>query len=170
MTRRGSLAYYLAAIAVGCFAQTVCLWLYYVFTDHPHPGLLNLYFLSLLTGSFAALMFAFFLRLVLRFTNLQSGWQGSLAGAVLSLLLVWGAGSFATTFELAQQGPLWMAMLGGPTAVALTSPWLAIPAGAGTAFVLWRIHRAFAPPPAASLSAELRKNAPGEPHADQYNS
>lgn len=143
MTRRGSLAYYLAAIAVGCFIQTACLWLYYVFTDHPHPGLLNLYFLSLLTGSFTALVFAFLLRRVLQFAHLSARWQWLLAGAALALLLVWGAGSFAITFGLVRKSPLWMAILGGPAVVTLASPWLAVPAGAGTGFVLARIDQAF---------------------------
>ncbi len=170
MTRRGSLAYYLAAVVVGCFAMTACLWFYHVLVELPHPGLLNLYFLSLLTGSFTALVFAFLLRLVMAVVNGRTGRQWLFSGAVLALLLVWGMGSLAIAFAPVRKGPLWMALLGGPVFVGLATPWLALPAGASTAYVLYRIHRAFAPLPEKSASVEADVGTAGESDARQRNS
>src|SRR5215469_17925078 len=65
MTRRGSLAYYLAAWVCGCFFMALTIWL----GNEVHPTvprsvalLLVTYFFSLMFGAVTSLLFGFFLR------------------------------------------------------------------------------------------------------------
>ncbi|MCL6481692.1 MAG: hypothetical protein K6U02_08195 [Firmicutes bacterium] len=142
MTRQGSLAYYFAAVAVGSLTMAGSLWLERRLTAAPQPGLLNLYFLCLLVGSFPTLIFAFLLR---RLMSLRPGavWQWVLAGVGLSGLLLWGLGSVAQRLRPVLTELLWRALFEGAAVVLATNPWLVLPAGAVTAGVLFHIHRAF---------------------------
>ncbi len=148
MTRRGSLAYYLAAWACGCLFMSLGVW----FRGGRAPGFegasgfLFFYFLSLIFGAFAALLFAFVLRrmaVVLRCGRL---WQWLLLGAALGGGLIRALGWLRPWLDRIEQ-PVARAILSLVSVVATLPPdsfWLAMPAGAATALVLYHIHRAFA--------------------------
>lgn len=152
MTRRGSLAYYLTAWVCGCFFMTVC------FVGSPAPsqfpqriilGLIYFYFLSLFFGAFTSLLFGFLLRRIAGGLEFSRAWQWILTGAILAPVLVSVLGSIylihgrATEFLL----PIQLYLLYAPQLIlsgGMRMLWRVIPAGAATAWVLFRIHRAFA--------------------------
>jgi hypothetical protein len=152
MTRRGSLAYYLAAWICGCFFISAAVWLkdlgnkpVQLVTLTGAAGLLFFYFYGLLLGAIASLVGAFLLRRLMALARWEQGWQWALAGAILAPLLIGALGAWwrHATWP-AQPGPRWLSLLAyGPSVVLDAGLWLAIPAGAATAFVLYRIHRAF---------------------------
>jgi hypothetical protein len=153
MTRRGSLAYYLASWVCGCFFMTVS------FVGSPKPsefpphlilGLIYLYFLALIFGAFTSLLFGFLLRRIAGGFRLARAWQWILAGAILAPILVWLLGSItlihgrATEFLL----PIQLYFLYAPQLIlrgGIRMLWRVIPAGAATAWLLCRIDRAFGP-------------------------
>ena len=155
MTRRGSLAYYLASWVCGCFFMTIC------FVGLPRPsefpqriilGLIYLYFLALIFGAFTSLFFGFFLRRIARALKFSRAWQWILAGAILALILVSALGSIkpfhvhATEYLL----PIQLYCLYAPQLILSGGAkllWRVIPAGAATAWLLRRIDRAFEPNP-----------------------
>jgi hypothetical protein len=153
MTRRGSLAYYLAAWICGCTFMSVCIWLkdllgaplMQAYSMRGAVGLLLFNFYALIFGAASAFLGAFLLRRLARVAHWELAWQWVLAGSILSpalleLLGIWGRQM------LAGPGPRqrWLLLITyGPTIVLDAGIWLAIPAGAATAFVLYRIHRAF---------------------------
>jgi hypothetical protein len=152
MTRRGSLAYYLASWACGCFFMMIC------FIGVPRPaqfppqiilGLFYFYFLALFFGAFTSLLFGFLLRRLAGAFQFARAWQWILAGAILAPILVSALGSImlipgrATEFLL----PIQLYFLYAPQLIlsgGIHSLWRVIPAGAATAWVLFRIHHAFA--------------------------
>ncbi len=159
MTRRGSLAYYFAAVVVGCFFVSVA---YALFGRVPRwdggPEQVSgfrefflLYFLSIPFGGFSALVFAFVLRRLAPLLRPRSSVAWVAAGAVLAPAVMWG---FVGLVEAARvYGPsravgtalmpvIWVSL--GP--VFLSGVWwITIPAGMATASVLYAIHRAFEP-------------------------
>ncbi len=154
MTRRGSLAYYLAGWVCGCFFMSLGVWLPGQW-EHTHwmPGLrgtsgfLASYFLSLVCGAFASLLFAFLLRRIARALGWMHLWQWTLLGAALGGLLVWGLSVAARALEpLAGRAVLLLILvIGVPRWFAPQALWTAVPAGAATAVVLGLIQRAFEP-------------------------
>jgi hypothetical protein len=153
MTRRGSLAYYLAAWICGCFFMSAAVWLkdlgnqpVQLVTPTGVAGLLFFSFYGLILGAIAAMTGAFLLRRLMALAHWEQGWQWALAGAILAPLLIGALGAWwrHATWP-AQPGPRWLSLLAyGPSIVLEAGLWLAIPPGAATAFVLYRIHRAFA--------------------------
>lgn len=151
MTRRGSLAYYLASWACGCFFMTVS------FAGLPKPEqfphrivleLIYLYFLALFFGAFTSLLFGFLLRRIAGGLEFARAWQWILTGAILAPILVSALGSImlvqgrATEFLLSIQ----LYFLYAPQLIVSGGAkmlWRVIPAGAATAFVLFRVHQAF---------------------------
>ncbi len=156
MTRSGSLAYYLAAWICGCFFMSVLVWLRHS-AGEPHvslpvksaSGLLFVAFYGLIFGAFASLVGAFLLRRIAAAFHWWQVWQWTLAGAVLTPFIIGLVGAWWRRVGSPPQGASsWLSLLGlGPAIVLDAGLWLAIPAGAATAIVLYRIHRAFAPPP-----------------------
>ncbi len=153
MTRRGSLAYYLAAWICGCFFMSAAIWLkdlisgaaLQMVTRSGAFGLLFFYFYGLFLGAVTALLGAFLLRRLMMLARWERGWQWTIAGAILAPALVEMLGTWwrHTTLR-AQPAPRWLSLVAyGPSVVLDSGLWLAIPAGAATAFVLFRIHRAF---------------------------
>lgn len=153
MTRRGSLIYYLAAWICGCTFMSVCIWLkdllgapvMQAYSMRGAVGLLLFNFYALIFGAASAFIGAFLLRQIARVAHWEFAWQWVLAGAILSpalieLLGIWGRHLLAGV-EIHRRWPLLITY--GPTIVLDAGIWLAIPAGAATAFVLYRIHRAF---------------------------
>ena len=154
MTRRGSLAYYLAAWICGCSFISLAVWLKDLFgpaldffSMRSAFGLLFFCFYGLLLGAFASFLGAFLLRRVVGLAHWQSGWSWAAAGAVLAPVLIGALGAVSRNAEMSQRTLprlVWLATY-GPGVVLQAGWWLSIPAGAATAFVLFRIHRAFAP-------------------------
>lgn len=90
MTRRGTLAYYLAAWVIGCFVVAFLQWVGEAAAGEVHPAsiLLTMYFFSLIFGAVAILLFAFLLRRSLRLLNTHALWIWLVSGAVLGFVEV----------------------------------------------------------------------------------
>lgn len=160
MTRRGSLAYYLAAWVCGCFFMGATIWL----ANELHPVqppavsfFLYIYFLSLMFGAVTALLFAFFLRRAANGMHWSSTWHWLVGGAILAPVLTALLGWTASSHLL--QGSSWKLWICGPLISPYFvgfdhrwSPLFAAPAGAVTAWVLSRVHRAFALPSSDSAA------------------
>jgi hypothetical protein len=154
MTRHGSLAYYLAAWVCGCFFMTICL----VGTPHrPHFGssmirdILLLYFLALWLGAFTSLLFGFFLRRIALWLGFRTTWQWLVGGGILAPILIGALGSIFLLGGRAANALLaiYLYVLFAPGLViqqGIGSVWRIALAGAATAFVLFRVQRAFALP------------------------
>jgi len=160
MTRRGSLAYYIAAVVVGCFFASAGFFLAgQLLRWHAGaaqtPGLREfffLYFLSIPFGGFAALLFAFLLRRLasLLRTRHPVAWAG--IGAALAPALIWAAnglleglrtyGGSSPTVTRLMLPLIWLCF-----GAEMLRPfwWVMIPVGIATALVLFAIHRAFEP-------------------------
>ncbi len=159
MTRRGSLAYYLAAWICGCFFVSLAIWL----KDLAGPaigfmnlrnafGLLFFCFYGLVLGAISALLGGFLLRRLAVWAGWKRTWQWMVAGGILAPLLIAPLGWVwrdAAWHQKKLPKVLWLATY-GPSVVLDAGWWLAIPAGALTALTLYRIHRAFDPRPAAA--------------------
>jgi len=156
MTRQGSLAYYLAAWVCGCVFTSTGVFLRTLWGPNFDPvslagvyGLLWTNFLGLILGAFAALLFAVVLARLARFADLRKVWQWAVAGAILGPMLSFILGLPSSRYIQVYKAPSpeWLQFLSsGPAVVILAGWWLAIPAGAATAWVLFRVQRAFALP------------------------
>jgi hypothetical protein len=155
MTRRGSLAYYLAAWVCGCFFMSLTIWLnsLWVPSVRSFSDLLFAYFLYLMNGVLPTLLFAFVLRRAAKGMGLTRTWQWLVGGAILApaLTALLGVMSSRQIF----QGTGWRDWISTylPSTSSVDAPpnpiWISLitaPAGAATAWVLFRIDRAFAAP------------------------
>ncbi|HEY4740588.1 MAG TPA: hypothetical protein VIH76_08345 [Candidatus Acidoferrales bacterium] len=155
MTRRGSLAYYLAAWICGCLFMSVAIC---VKDRNALAGadfsaavrLMYFYFFSLMLGFAPALIFGFLLRrsAALLGPKHPSIWVA--AGAMIAAVLVaaiggWNRNAMAVAHPRMFPTGLVFALTGGLGFTYDEGWWLAIPVGAATAYVLYRIDRAFAP-------------------------
>src|SRR4051812_12342170 len=142
MTRRGTLAYYLAAWVVGCFVVSL---MAAIFVDPgaesaPVDGparLLILYFLALLYGAADILLFAFLLRRVMRLFSSYNLIIWMIAGAVLgaaAVRILLGAGDALVGMSpLTGRGLISFFLLmfwTAPNALRLAGIWQAPVAGA----------------------------------------
>ncbi len=155
MTRRGSLVYYLASWICGGLFLTVAMYL----QERASPQgmgigpsgagatIITTYFLVLVFGAFLSVLFAFLLRLSMRWLHAESLWQWALAGIVLSVPLTWGVrwASRATDAAGLQGAGRQVAVLLflGVRGIAENHPLLGLPVAAINAGVLFLIHRAF---------------------------
>ena len=161
MTRRGSLAYYLAAWICGCFFMALGFWvnvhrLRSASSQGPFldAGLLAFCFFALITGAVPSLLFAWLLRRLMRAFRIEQFWLWITAGAALALLLLKILSSLG---HLARDPwflpypilPIWLLLLIGPMSVLDAGIWATLPVGAATAGVLFAVHRAFAQSDAA---------------------
>jgi hypothetical protein len=154
MTRRGSLVYYLSAWILGCFFMSLLIWIwdmYAVRLDHPVAGfafgLLFFSFFGLVSGAATALIISFLLRRLMSALKCKNPVHWAVGGAILAPIVITILGTWGRHLEIQQRAG--MRLLGlltfGPKTVLEAGWWLAIPAGATTAFFLCRIQRAFAP-------------------------
>ena len=155
MTRRGSLVYYLASWICGGLFLTVAMYL----QERASPegmgigpsgagaAILTTYFLVLIFCAFLSVVFAFLLRLSMRWLHAESLWQWALAGIILSLPLTWGvrwASRMTDAAGLQGAGRQVAVLLFlGVRGIAENHPLLGLPVAALTAAVLFLIHRAF---------------------------
>ena len=102
MTRRGSLAYYLASWMCGCFFMALGFWtdIHWIRIPSSQGGLsdvgfLGLCFFGLILGAVPSLLFGWLLRKLVKIFHAERIWVWMTAGAGLALLLVWLLGGLA---------------------------------------------------------------------------
>jgi hypothetical protein len=154
MTRRGSLIYYLAAWALGCFFMVLVLWCQAMVWGVSREilrggaeGFLSLIFYGYVVGAPTALLYGFLLRRIMVTLQCKTPLHWAIAGGILAPLLV--VALAAVCRSAAHVAPEYYAAAVYPVAAAQAiievGWWLTIPAGAATAYYLGRIQRAFAP-------------------------
>jgi hypothetical protein len=153
MTRRGSLAYYFAAVTLGSYFLAVTYYLFSLFDGATRENIgrdfLVTFFFTVMLTLVPMLLCAFLLRRTAVAFRWSAPWPWMLAGAALFLALVQGLGWLGNALQTDKLVVEWwrmalMFILVGPM-LAIKQPfWLPLPAGAVTAFLLYRIHRAFA--------------------------
>lgn len=155
MTRRGSLIYYLAAWALGCFFMVVVVWcddLLQVSSQdrlrEATEGFLTLIVYGYLFGAPTALLFGLLLRRMMLALKCKTPLHWTLVGGILAPLLVAALGFASRTAArmLPQEYATVLFLFVGSEAVLRAGWWLTIPAGAATAYYLGRIQRAFSMP------------------------
>jgi len=155
MTRRGSLVYYLTSWICGGLFLTVAMYL----QERASPegmgigptgagaAIITTYFLVLVFCAFLSVVFAFLLRLSMRWLRAERLWQWALAGIILSVPLTWAVrwASRATDAAGLQGAGRQIAVLLflGVRGIAENHPLLGLPVAALNAAVLFLIHRAF---------------------------
>ena len=156
MTRRGSLVYYVASWICGGLFLTIAMYL----QERASPegmgigptgagaAIITTYFLVLIFCAFLSVVFAFLLRLSMRWLRAEHLWQWALTGMVLSLPMTWGVrlASRATDATGLQGAGRQIAVLLflGVRGIAENHPLLGLPVAALNAAVLFLINRAFA--------------------------
>jgi hypothetical protein len=164
MTRRGSLIYYLAAWALGCFFMVLVLWSWALAGVSRHDlfrvgaeGFLGMIFYGYVCGAPTVLLYAFLLRRIMIALKCKTPLHWAFVGAILATLLVAALGVVGRSLagvRSADHEALLFPLLGAEV-VLQAGWWLTIPAGFATGYYLGRIQRAFAPQPETtpSLSA-----------------
>jgi hypothetical protein len=167
MTRRGSLIYYLAAWALGCFFMIAVVWCRAMigvpsreFLREGTEGFLLLMMYGYLFGAPVALLYGLVLRRIMAGLKCKTPLHWAIVGAFLAPVLVVAlgvAGRSAAQFLSPDHAGLLFPLVGAE-AMLHVGWWLTIPAGAATAYYLGRIQRAFSAPsdaaaPAANASA-----------------
>ncbi|HEX9760600.1 MAG TPA: hypothetical protein VGA40_06755 [Candidatus Acidoferrales bacterium] len=154
MTRRGSLAYYFAAIVCGCFFIAAAYYAHsvsvYGASERWARDFFFAYFLVVLAGFLPALLYAFLLRRVTRLCGCRAWWQWMACGAALGWGVLWvvtriGYLIEATRFSAEMQGfkSGVMFLFVGPMMFSVKPFWIPLIAFAATAWVLHRIQSAF---------------------------
>jgi hypothetical protein len=152
MTRRGTLAYYLAAWVIGCFVATFLQWIGEALAGQIHTAsiLLTTYFFALVFGAVAMLLFAFLLRRWMRLLGTHAPWAWFVSGGGLALLqifvLIHVQSALLTIRSGEFGGILFAAVLSAADAVSGRNFWQVPIDGALTAVVLCLVDRAFARP------------------------
>jgi hypothetical protein len=153
VTRRGTLAYYLAAWVIGSSSVAVMLWLISTFgaaRESPSASIfLRIDFLSLIFGAPGSLVFAFLLRRLMQWWGTHAVWQWVLVGAwlavvpVLLLVPLYERFSRSMNFNPGSPGFLLALILAGPGLLSHSGIWQVPVEGAATAAVLCLVDRAF---------------------------
>ncbi|HZP32915.1 MAG TPA: hypothetical protein VFB23_06075 [Candidatus Acidoferrales bacterium] len=162
MTRRGTLAYYLAAWVIGCFVVAFLQWVGEAMAGEIHPAsiLLTTYFFSLIFGALAILLFAFLLRRTLRLLKSHALSMWLLGGALVAfveILALIHAQNALLSIRSGEFGEFFFgAVLNAADTLSGHNLWQAPVDGAITAVVLCLVDRAFA----RSNEAAEPKNSP----------
>jgi hypothetical protein len=150
MTRRGTLAYYLAAWVIGCFAVSFLQWMGDAIAGDLKPAsvLLTTYFFSLAFGAVAILLFSSLLRRSMRLLGTHSPLVWVLSGGVLALLLIVAVIHAQSALLSLRSGPFGEILIGvvlkAADALGGRNLWQAPVDGAITGLVLCLVDRAFA--------------------------
>ena len=164
MTRRGSLIYYLAAWALGCFFMVLAVWCQNLFLTTSQDlmreateGFLTLIVYGYLFGAPTALLFGLLLRRIMSALKCKTPMHWAIAGAILAPLVVvaLGIGNRRAAHFLPSDYAAILFPLVGAENVLRAGWWLPIPAGAATGYYLGRIQRAFAPQPETTPSLSV---------------
>lgn len=149
MTRRGTLAYYLAAWVIGCFVVSLLQWAGEALAGEIRAAsiLLTTYFFTLVFGAVAMLLFAFVLRGTMKLLRTQSLWVwvsfGAALGFVEIVTLIHAQGALLSIRSGEFGEFLFGAVLKAADALSGRSLWQAPIDGAATAAVLCLVDRAF---------------------------
>ena len=154
MTRRGSLVYYLAGWVCGSFFLAMAVWLHAFalhaekkFSSNAAAGLLTIYFFTLAFGWFQSIFAAFLLRRIAISAKFNQAWQWALTGAALWPLLIFVLDKIGDSMNWnpgnAEGG--WTMFVSGAMIVSREGIWIAVPAGALAALVLFTVNRPFMP-------------------------
>ncbi|HLJ22699.1 MAG TPA: hypothetical protein VKT71_01245 [Candidatus Acidoferrales bacterium] len=159
MTRRGSLVYYLTSWICGGLFLTVAMYL----QERVSPegmgigptgagaAIITTYFLVLVFCAFLSIVFAYLLRLSMRWLHAEKLWQWVLAGIVLAVPMTWAVrcASHATDAAGLEGASRQIAVLLflGVRGIAERHALLGLPVAALTAAVLFLVHRAFVEKP-----------------------
>jgi hypothetical protein len=164
MTRRGTLIYYLASWALGCFFMVLAVWCQNLILVSSQDvmreateGFLALIVYGYLFGAPTALLFGLLLRRIMLGLKCKTPVHWAVAGAILAPLMVLalGIGSRRAALVLPANDAALLFPLAGAENVLHAGWWLAIPAGAATGYYLGRIQRAFAPPVETATSTSV---------------
>jgi hypothetical protein len=164
MTRRGSLIYYLAAWALGCFFMVLAVWCQNMvlvssqdLMREATEGFLTLIVYGYLFGAPTALLFGLLLRRIMSALKCKTPMHWAVAGAILAPLVVvaLGVGSRRAALVLPADYTGVLFPLVGAETMLRAGWWLTIPAGFATAYYLGRIERAFAPQPETPASVSV---------------
>jgi hypothetical protein len=159
MTRRGTLAYYLAAWVIGCFVVSFLQWTGDAIAGdfRPASALLTTYFFSLVFGAVSVLLFSSLLRLSMRLLGTHNLLVWPLAGGLLALLLIVGVIRAQGALVSLRSSPLGEILMGvalkAADALRGRNLWLVPVDGAMTGLVLCLVDRAFS---GADKTAEPR--------------
>ena len=161
MTRRGTLIYYLAAWALGCFFMVLAVWCQNLILTPSQDlmreateGFLTLIVYGYLFGAPTALLFGLLLRRIMQALQCKTPVHWAVAAGILAPLLVMALGIGARRAALLLPGEYASLVFQfvGSEAVLRAGWWLTIPAGFATGYYLGRIQRAFAPQPETATS------------------
>ena len=150
MTRRGTLAYYLAAWVIGCFVVSLLQWMGEALAGDLRPAsvLLTTYFFSLAFGAVAILLFSSLLRRSMRLLGTHNLLIWLLSGGVLALLLIIAFMHVQGALLSIRSGPFGEILIGvvvkATDALGGRNLWQAPVDGAITGLVLCLVDRAFA--------------------------
>jgi hypothetical protein len=167
MTRSGALAYYMAAWIIGAVFMSLGIWLrdpasasITPFSPPTGFGILLFCFYGLIYGAAPALAGAFLLRTIALLARWQTPVPWAVAGTLLAVLEMLGLGIWGRQVAASQQIPSRFLSLitFGPKTVLDGGWWLAIPVGAATSFILYRVHRAFGQGSRATTGASGNRN------------
>jgi hypothetical protein len=154
MTRRGSLIYYLAAWALGCFFMVLAVWCQNMILISSQDlmreateGFLTLIVYGYLFGAPTALLFGLLLRRGMLALKCKTPMHWAFVGGILAPVVVVALGicSRRAALVLPPNYASLLFPLVGADAVLRAGWWLTIPAGIATGYYLGRIQRAFAP-------------------------
>lgn len=160
MTRRGTLIYYLTAWVIGCFSIAVAIWIKGLLADelplqNRSFDLLGFAFYAMVFGGALSLLGGFVLRKLMDALKCRTPLHWAAAGAILAPALVLAAARMGRGLAVVtlNKWPAFRSSVAvvefvffvGANTVVANGWWLAIPAGAATAYLLGRVERAFAP-------------------------
>ena len=150
MTRRGTLAYYLAAWVIGGLVVSFLQWTGEALSGEIRTAsiLFTTYFFSLAFGAVAILLFAFLLRRLMRLLGTHAVWAWFLSGAILGwvqmLVFIHAQGALLSIHSGELGEILFDSVLKAADSLAGRNVWQAPIDGAILAAVLCLIDRAFA--------------------------
>lgn len=162
MTRRGSLVYYLTGWVCGSFFLAIAVWLHALarggqpmFVSKGAADLLTIYFFCLTFGWFQSIFAAFFLRRIAIYAKFDKSWQWALTGAAVWPILIFLLDKLggSATWGPNNSNSDWTMFVFGAMIVRREAIWIAAPAGALAAMVLFAVNRSFAPSPETGEAA-----------------
>jgi len=164
MTRRGSLAYYPAAVVCGSFFLAASYFPFLALARHVPVnrwarGFLAMYFLTVLMGLVSLLLGAFLLRWIASHRRLTTATEWMAAGVSVFAVVVGTQGVLALALQHHVIRPHFLSvgytyLLIGPWFVLNMPLWLPLPAAIATAYVLFLVDRAFASKPESPAESQ----------------
>ena len=150
MTKKGSLAYYLAAVVCGSFFFTLAQFLIGrdgALASNWARDFLFAFFIGTIFGCVPQLLAAFVLRQLAKPLRWTEAWHWAIGGAGVYLLVLIVLGVLGAGFDKLAKG--WrfesygLYLFGQATMSVNGGYWQALAAGALTSLVLFAVHRAF---------------------------